>query len=418
MRRKYNEISIVTGILYGFHRLKIRFCLFALIILFCSASLTFIFHNSKATPEFALWTGKRCSECHINFQGGGMRKDFGWQFGKDASFFVPDEIGLQSVYDFLDKNKYSYFDGKLAIGTDDRYATFRSQKTDDAPRRVFPMQASIYANSKVADWLRIEGQYNFGPKMFNGQRNWAYSFIFQPDSTYPALRAGMFQPSIGIRDCDMTSLDRRIATPDGTEVLIAPDFAEYGAEIIYEGQNWLTLNAGIFDSRSLAELSIFGTTINPIQVAGNPSLNIRAIFYPKSFIEQDWFPYIYIGGSSLINGEFVFNTAFAGIAVMDDLHVYGKLAVSNMPNVRLTENYIAGITYMPFKGILLGLRGEAGNTFVMVVHNNTFNLKTWQGVLNAKIFLLPYFELIPEYRFINCEEYKSLRWALQLHFYY
>ncbi|HPI19847.1 MAG TPA: hypothetical protein PKY56_05695, partial [Candidatus Kapabacteria bacterium] len=41
----------------------------------------------KSAPEFALWTGNKCTTCHLNQQGGGMRNEFGWSFPKDASLF-------------------------------------------------------------------------------------------------------------------------------------------------------------------------------------------------------------------------------------------------------------------------------------------------------------------------------------------
>jgi|GEM_PF-239632 len=393
-----------------------------------------------STPEFSLWTGSSCVSCHVNRQGGGMRKEFGWTFGRDASLFQPAEAGLRWLY-FLDKSKYHKFDSIFTYGTDFRLETFRSHKTPTAKRRIIPMQASLYANLHPYKWLTFEGQYNFGKLVFPGQTSWSASAILQPFPDLPALRIGRFQPSMGIRDCDMTSLDRRVATPDGTEIIIAPDYSEIGFELIYSSLDWLLVNAGAFDSRSLHEVSsngVFGFE-SIVPVFNSPDMNFTHFFDPKKFIAESFnnnlsvtarvivfpelgiegFPAVYLGGSTMVNGRFVYNNAFFGIAVMDNLHTYFKWANSNSPYIRFTNSYIAGLTYMPLKGLLIGARVEHGiSDWFLDNSAEKLSFITNQYVLNAKIFVLPYIELIPEYRYIATTEYSSLRWAFQLHLYY
>jgi hypothetical protein len=375
--------------------------------------ITFI-AEMTATPELALWSGNRCSECHIDAQGSGMRNEFGWVFGKDASFFTPEELGLGSLFD-LDKKNYSIGNGWLALGTDFRIQTARSHKTDDAVRKVFPMQASLYANSNPYDWIMVEAKYNFGPKIFNGQTLWNASISLKPFDELPALRIGRFQPAMGLKDCDMTSLDRRVAAPDGTEVMISVDYAEYGIELVYESLDWLTINAGIFDSKMLREVTVFGGQEYIVGVEGNPTFNLRFLIWPSAYYFD--LPDMYFGASTLINGKFIYNNAFAGIAITDEIHLYGKYANTNLPMSRYTCSYIAGMNYVPYKGVILGLRGEIGKTTYFFTGEEE-TLTTNQIVANAKILLLPYFEIIPEYRWLDTEEFHSLRWVLQMHLYY
>ncbi len=395
-----------------------------------------IAYTASATPEFSLWTGSNCSTCHVNFQGGGMRKEFGWTFGRDASFFGTNEPAFKWLY-FLDKEKFRKFDSVFTIGTDFRLETFRSHKTPDAVRRVIPMQASIYANFNPLSWMSLEGQYNVAKQVFPGQTFWSASVIFQPLSYLPAIRAGRFQPSMGLRDCDMTSLDRRVPTPDGSEVVISPDYAEYGVEMIYHSLDWLQVNVGAFDSKSMHEVSsngVFGFQ-SVVAVENNPSFNARFVIFPELLWKESsesseestsWFsrllanfPASYIGASTFVNGRFLYNNAYLGFAIMDNLHSYFKFAYTNMPHVRHTNAYIAGLTYMPIKGLLLGARAEHGISHWFLDNDNAkLTFTTNQYVLNAKIFVLPYIELIPEYRFVNSTEYNSLRWTLQLHIYY
>ena len=385
-----------------------------LLILFFAIFLIAIIVDLTATPELALWSGNRCSECHIDAQGSAMRNEFGWTFGKDASVYTPGELGLDFIYG-LDKSNYSFGKGWLAFGADYRHQTVRSHKTADAERKYFPMQASLYLNSNPWDWVLMEGKYNFGPKIFNGQTLWSASMLIKPSDILPGIRFGRFQPAMGIRDCDMTSLDRRVAAPDGTEVLIATDFAEYGVELVYESLDWLTVNVGVFDSQSLGEVTLFGGQEELVSIEGNPSANLRIVFWPTALYYS--LPDMYIGASTLINGFFVYNTAFAGVGITDEVYIYAKYSGSNKPYIRNTDNVIAGLTFIPYKGIILGLRAEKGET-IYHFGKESIELQTNQIVANARIMLLPYIEIIPEYRWMDTEEFHSLRWALQLHLYY
>lgn len=384
------------------------------ILIYIILSLSF-FYSAFGTPEFSIWTGNRCSMCHINLQGGGMRTDFGWKFGKDASFFSFEDVGIKSLMDYIDKEKYSYFDGLFAWGVDFRYQTARSHKTDNAVRKYFPMQAALYLNSAPFSWLSLLGQYNIGPLIFPGQKNWSASIILKPLSDFPSLRIGFFQPTFGLRDCDMTSLDRRIASTDGTESLIPPDYAELAAELNYENIDWFSLSLGIADSKSLSEISMYGEQLSIVAVKDNPSFFSRFIFYPKLF--EDGLPESYIGTSLFINGDFHIINAFISLAILEDIQLTFRYTNTNKIDIRNTESYIAGIVYSPYKGIFLGIKGEYGLT-KHFISNEIYTFQTYQILANAKIFILPYIELIPEYRYVDCEEYRSTRWTFQFHFYY
>lgn len=384
------------------------------IIIYIILSLS-LFYSAFGTPEFSLWTGNRCSMCHINQQGGGMRTDFGWKFGKDASVLSFEDIGIKSLMDFIDKEKYSYFDGLFAWGVDFRYQTARSHKADNAVRKYFPMQASLYLNSTPFSWLTLLGQYNIGPLIFFGQKNWSASVILKPLSELPSLRIGFFQPTFGLRDCDMTSLDRRIASTDGTESLIPPDYAELAAELNYENIDWFSLSLGIADSKSLSEISMYGEQLSIVAVQDNPSFFSRLIFYPK--LLEDAIPESYIGASLFINGDFYIINTFLSLAPLEDIQLFFRYTNTNKIDIRNTESYIAGIVYSPYKGIFFGIKGEYGRT-KHFISGEIYSFQTYQIIANAKIFILPYIELIPEYRYVDCEEYRSTRWAFQFHFYY
>lgn len=399
----------------------------------------FLFVNALpaiATPEFAAWTDNKCSKCHVNTQGGDMRNEFGWKFAKDASYFNSEDEEVKPFYDAFDKDKYAYFGKTTAFGFDFRMQTTRSHKSADAVRKYYPMQGTFYAGFFPAEWMTFSGKINAAkPEFFPGQQWWAAECFVNPGAGLPGLRFGKISPSFGLRDCDMTSLDRRTAMPDGTESLIPPDYSEYGAELVWDPGETLTFNLGIFKSDALNDVDVFG--MSPLlHLENNPTSNIRLIAYPHK--EFDDLPESYLGGSFTANGRFFYSTVFAGVSLSQDVNFYAKYSTTNIAFSRNTNNYIFGVTYMPEKGLFLGTRAEFGNTRMFITNDSIYpiaidggetvihelkildrlDFKNIQIVVNAKWFLMPYLELIPEYRYLRTEEYESTRWAIQFHAYY
>jgi hypothetical protein len=346
-----------------------------------------------------------------------MRNKFGAQFSKDFSIFRPEESFLSGFYESINKEEWGYFGQKLAFGFDLRAQTTRSHKSPDAVRKYYPMQASVYMYAEPLPWLNILGDANFGKQVFKGQEGGSVSAIFKPDKAYPYIRIGYFQPSIGYKVCDMTALDRRIAAQLGTETLIAPYYAEFGGELIYENFDWMTANFGVFDDRNLNNLSMFGESAYLLDSAHrHPSYTMRVVFWPENGI--DWFPPAFMGSSLMINNDFNYLTAFVNFNLLDDISFFLQYARSEKRGIRETNNFIGDINYSPYTGIFIGLRLEQGKTHLTPDSLTNITFKTDQAVAYARIIPVPYIEFIPEYRFMGTAEYESTRWAFQLHLYY
>jgi hypothetical protein len=367
-------------------------------------------------------------------QGGGMRNEFGWKFSKEMTTFPISEEPLATIYSF-DKNKYSYFGKMFAFGFDYRYQSTESHKTNDALRKYYPMQAGIYGNTNPFDWLLIEGQFNLGkigikdsitykPNLiFQGQQDWSASMFIKPATELPVLRLGKFQPSMGLRDCDMTILDRRLAVPDGTEQFIPPDYSEYGAEIIYESQDWLSVNLGVYDSWNLAKVRIWGSEMKLIPVEHNPSIAFKAAFFPEWLWED--FPAAYAGISAFINDRLGYYNAFIGYSILEDLYLEAKYSGTRFSGiqegeyaVRTSDNFITQVTWMPLRGIFLNIRAETGNSILETASAKLYDFRTNQFIGGIKLLLIPYTELIAEYRHVDCLYYQSSRWLFQFHLFY
>ena len=105
---------------------------------------------------------------------------------------------------------------------------------------------------------------------------------------------------------------------------------------------------------------------------------------------------------------------FSGIGLKEKLSVITEYSYSQKGNVRTTDNIMVELTYRPLKPLLLFIRGERGTTLESF-SGFDFDSHTNQGVLGAQVFMLPSVELRPEYRIVDTEQYRSSRYALQLH---
>lgn len=368
----------------------------------------------RATPEFAAWTGNKCSTCHLSENGGGARNDFGFNFARDASFFTPSEIP------FMDRPiSNQLFGGLMTYGADFRLQSTRSSKVADAKRRYYPMQCAAYLAVNPTDYLAIESQVNIGPIVFEGQRNFAASLKLTPSEELPYLRVGYFQPAFGLKNPDMTDLDRRVAGIDGSINLFAPDFADLGVEIGYNSLSWLTLQVGLFNNQSLKKVSVFGDIVS--LVPDNDKLvSSKIVIHPQDFL-ADYIQDFYFGYSNSICGNFVYNTAFVAVSPLEDLLMRFVFSHSNKPGTRLTHGYILDMSYIIMPGLFLTAKGQYGtNEMLWDKKTNEYLLSPdiKQLTLGARWFVMPHVEFLPEYRFMQSSEYKSWRWMFQLHLYF
>jgi hypothetical protein len=226
-----------------------------------------------AIPQFALYNGERCLQCHVNASGGGLRTSRGFSEMNRTGLLQPEQMGIP----FPENTRNTFLQDRLTVGADARFQTARSPKSPDAKRRYFPMQASVYSAYRIFEWLSTEASYNFGPKKYPGQQKFTASAIIHPGGFAGNIRAGFFQPSIGLRHDDHTILTRRIAGADGVS-LIPPHYAELGTEITYSGIPWLSATAGIFGGNGLSENRVInrrGEETRLIQDRNNPSALAR-----------------------------------------------------------------------------------------------------------------------------------------------
>ena len=381
---------------------------------FLTTAITFLGFLSTAPvfslPQFAVIEGAQCINCHATHQGGGIRNTRGRFMSRSTGMFNPEKVTeLQNI---LNENN-SLFNDRLSLGSDLRFQMARSHKSEDAKRRFFPMQAAIYSTCTISERLFIEASYNFGPQKFFGQQKWTASLVVHPKESFTQLRLGYFQPSIGLRYDDHTMLIRQAAGADGSP-LIAPNYAEYGAEFSFYGMSWMTVTGGIFDAGSLSENFVRnknGTVVSLITDESSPTALGRLEFRHR--LLQDNMP-LRAGSSLYANKNFYLLNVFSGIGLYDKLSVIVDYAYSKKSSFRTTTNIMGDVTYKPYKHLSLFLRGEHGKT-TESFSGRDFESHTNQYTAGVQFFLMPSIELRPEYRIVDTEQFRSTRIALQLH---
>ena len=123
------------------------------------------------------------------------------------------------------------------------------------------------------------------------------------------------------------------------------------------------------------------------------------------------------GISYLKNGDFSLINLFSGLGFYERVSLLAEYALSDKDNLRTTRNATLDVTYKAFDSIFLFIRAEKGDT-EHTFRDAVIDSYTNQGAVGAQIFLLPYVEFRPEYRLVDTEQYRSTRYAVQVHLFY
>lgn len=394
-------------------RMKLRFLiLLSIVVATVSAS---------AIPQFSVLTGNRCSSCHVNPSGGGLRSELGWYSYYDVSLVPKDWDAIKWMTEGESTNKY--LGGLLTLGLDLRLQTARAF-TEGAERKYFPMQASLYAALTPVKAVTIEGSFNVaalrqGPNsteriVYPGQRMGSYSVLFQPDMSWPTFRVGLMRPSIGSRYDDHTMASYSYTNTTTRQTYLAPDWSEYGAEVIYEGMRWLTLQAGVYGSEGLSQMQLSNGVQTGSAITGNSAtVTGRAVYWDRF---ADDHINTFIGASMLLNNDFSIISTFATLGWSDIASLMLDYTITNKSDVILSRNFMAELMYQVLPAASLYVRYERYFTDQSQAPG-TINANA--GIVGSQIFVLPYVELRPEYRLWDTfKDGTSTRWAVQLHIFY
>lgn len=377
----------------------------------------------NALPRFALLSGTRCSACHVNPQGGGLRTELGYQMMSETGLWkwsTPTEeeemLGAVPTNMFLD--------GLIMPGGDLRVQQVR--RSSDGTSLLIPMQFSPSLAVMPSKELTVYGNYNIagavyrarkGSSTYPGQTDWEAAIQYQPSLELPGIRAGMIQPSVGIRHDDHTMFARREVASNGINIL-PPYYNDIGAEITYEGLYWLTVNAGIFNAYNLAKADPSIGVVDANFDFAKPTMLARVMLWPQLLDEGINGE---LGASILTNGEFQMINAFGGFGIGDKATLFVEGVYAKNAADRIVRNFSVMGSYN-FKTWLSGhWRYEWAQTELYpnrgLAHANAF-------IVGAEFFPFPMVELRPEYRFFERHPFNQGnstfegQYTVQLHLFY
>mgnify|MGYP000920911745 CR=1 FL=1 len=391
---------------------------------------------SESKPQYSVLQtyGVRCINCHVNVQGGGVRNTPGWMSRKDIALINPSSIGLQDFFDFIG-NSNTAIDDKVLFGMDTRVQSAKWGSPSASQRDLMLMQMSPYLVITPFDFLQIEAFYNLAydlesNKRYIGQQQYAASLYIKPSEDLPQLRIGFFQPTIGTKYEDHTLLIRRVADQGKSLPLIPDDYAELGAQIDYGALSWLEASVGIFTSENFSKLSITDYTgvKKPITSDKTLSYVTRLVFTPELPFGLTG----YFGFSGLANGNFstddgfylksnylTIASLFLNIGFTDNVSLMFEYLTAKKHNSFTSKSYMLEVNYQLLESVIPYVRIEQGSTEQRLFEDYyTYNVN--QYVIGAHIYLLPYIELLPEYRIYDREKAPGhqAQWAFQLHLFY
>jgi hypothetical protein len=405
-----------------------------------------------ARPQYSILQsfGAKCQNCHVAPGMGRQRTQMGWMSRQDLSLINPDKIGLGDVFTALNNNN-AVWDDKIMFGMDLRYQTARWSTTEPksveypdpfdenetitidyndpyaTERDYMLMLFTPYLTFQPASWITVEGMYNLAyeienKKRYTGQEAYSASIILKPLESGPSLRFGMIEPVVGTDWDDHTVMTRMMVTKTTPVPTIPADYAEWGAQLDYQAIDWLGVSVGLYNSENLHEMS--GGAVPKDRL----STRLNLTFYPPEVIEGIT---SFMGGTWFMNGAL---NSDDGIYYGNDFYQVNNLFLhfgkpgkwafmsewiqTKSSYFRETSNFSFEFNYIFYEPLITYARVELGNT-----EQNTFITEEFMAnryILGAKVNLLPYIALMPEWRLYDRDHVDGIasQFACQLHIFY
>lgn len=398
-------------------------------------------NDLQSRPQYSVLKtmGTKCTSCHVNANYGGQRNFGGWLGSTSVTIWEPDELGLGGLYGAMTETNSAWED-KIMFGMDFRLQnalwaqTSKLTHTPGNPkptleRNTMAMQLMPYLKVQPLDWMSVDAGYNIAYDIHNdmrypGQQPGYFSAKFSIDESLPSLRVGFFAPPIGVDYDDHTVLVRQVAGVSRSQPLIPADYAEFGANLNYDGISWMNASLGMFSANKMSVLQASSGV--PVVDKNTMSTVANVSFHPT-------LPYglnTFFGVSHYLNGslktddgvyianEFFYITSiYFNIGLSDRVALLTEYITSEKQAVRSVDNYLIELDYQLMEGLYLFGRYESATTKFDAL-GEEYNGK--QYVFGAHIFPLPYIDILPEYRMYDRGDVEgySAQWAVQLHIFY
>ncbi len=362
--------------------------------------ILFFVQDGFALPRFALRMGARCSDCHINPTGGGMRNKGGWHYSYRVLPMVAAHEKTFPMSDYIAPN--------IRVGLDYRTQYLYSQQFGKTTFQK--MEGTFYTDVELTDKVNAYAQYDFVNAIWEG---FAIAHIL-PNNGY--IKAGSFLPNYGLMLDDHTAYTRGgdmgylFTTNKRQGLIFDPRYDITGVELGYniDDIGLITVSAGNpvplnFNTDPTYTVSAqFSPVIaNTVAVlAGASYMNFRGpLIYTQLPTEHKINMYGgYLGfgfGDFTCKGEYDIATDFETVG-------------SNSSATMLEADYRI------VKGLEAVLRYDRFDPNVKVSNDEVSRL-----VAGFEFFPYSFVELRPQYRFQwETPSVKNDSFVLQFHFFY
>jgi len=338
-----------------------------------------------ALPRFAVKLGNKCSDCHYNPSGGGIRSLDGWHWGKNTLSMISARDK-----DFIMSPRIS---DNISIGLDYRMQYIYSQSSN---RTYFQnMTAALYTNFALSKQLNLVGKYDFVNELWEG---YGVANIL-PANGY--IKAGVYTPNFGIRLDDHTAYTRE-------GLIFNPFYREAGVEIGFFAEDWLYASASVGSSLS-------DVTSNYTK---DPTYTARAEITPRLGEVGLMF-----GGSyaavKLLGSEGSLNTKLYGGFFGFGYEEFSILAEYDLANDHSTPDVKSNVLMVEAAyGILTGL--DAVVRYDRIDYNNAVDSdEISRMVFGFEFHPYSFIEVRPQYRLVlEDPSVDNDSFVLQLHFWY
>lgn len=429
---------------------------------------------AHALPRFTLAAGSRCSNCHVNPQGGGLRSSSGWYMMNTTSAGMVgwDKLGLPGLHKVQSN---TFFDDRLTLGGDFRLQAARQgipTVQDDGSSKLppwtwIPMQLNPGAEFKFTKTVQVVASINamgfyFPDDVYPGRSNYDAWIRWTPqrdapdpveapppanDATpsgdddfdapleapaaksspqigLPSLRVGVLQPSFGIRHDDHTLWIRGNAFNRKTPIM-PPNYNDLGAELTWEGVHWLSVDVGGFWPRNFSAAR-FGevpsttvdsaTGVSPAQqkeaALKKPMGSARVTFWPRidSVGVNFW-----AGASALYTPNFFMQGGHFGVG-----KTYWGSLIAEVTHSRddvLQQARYAWLLQADYP-IVEWLTAEARYEQAHATPDAGATQDLQAVVVGLQWLPVPMLELRPEYRYLDTNSFRFAQYSLQIHVFY
>ncbi len=339
-------------------------------------------------PRFALTTGARCSSCHVNPGGGGMRNQHGLTFGVGALTMAAHGDSTVEAGDFVFDPRISE---SITLGADVRtqflYASAGSTST------FHMMTASLYADVRLGKDVSFFMKFDLVNATY-GERSGPEVFLLArvlPGRWY--LKGGDFLPAYGIRIDDHTGYTRggdlgsipgAVALPG---LIFVPSYKDIGVEIGGDAGG-IEITAGVFNG-----------TGNAVRLDFNDSKAFAArLEYGFSAGDVN----AIVGSSGYAFGDYLMGGFHAGVGA-GPFALYGEADFTrnriSPSGFTIDESAdvmaaFAAAEYRIARGVWLTGKYDIFDP-TRGVPSDAFSRIT----LGLELFPLPFIELRPQYRF-------------------